>query len=836
MTLKHDSGMRARRWLFVAAALVIPAVIVAADATMRPAGTAQAGDPTRTIWIRKDVVNIINDETVFDFTGDVNKGSGTMHEWDIYMVWDWADTGPHVVEELAEPGYTSLGWKIITGTDCGSPPDGDSPNQYGMDATAEILAGNGNVTVCFYNWKGFRGPDLRAEKYSGMTGPKKNNNFYGYLPLSFAWTIGVWNEGFSTAVFANGSVVLRDDLPPGPTYAFVDVVRVGDWTVNGQDEFQDLACALSNGAVICDVAPGASGNNLQIPPGARFEVNISVTPHTAGTLLNPAASGSCAVDPANVVRESEPHGDNDLACWAVAYLFDFIRDLEIKKAIVGAPGDNTSFEVRVDGNQQAILISQGGASQTTVDWREHTVTESALDGYTGLGWKVFAGSDEISCDSTADPYASGSGTTATIPVRDPSVEYLYPITLCFYNRKDETAVEGRGTLVIEKVEDLNGNGIRDAGENLIDWEVEVIGPEPEYQPGKTVNLPGGRLVLGGIEPGAYTIHEATGIASYKAIGAATLVVEVPDAGDVVARFFNQPLGGLLIKKVNDGGASSTQFKADIEGGNQDITFSGESASEIQPLATGTYTVTEDGAYGYDYLGWTLLAGDATCPATPASSSAEASVGISGAEVKTLCFYNRKQVTIRVHKIERLSGGQERDGKGWDFELNGCGVHQTGTTDSGGNVTWTGLPPALGCSYTISENGRDGWEFENPASGQVTVTPGPGADTWVTFVNTILLACRGEECAVTLPQPATPTPTRTVEPTPTTPVVTETVAGARTPVPPGETAQVKATPAAPSAGSGSAAPGGGGDFTLALAGFLIVAGGAALFATEARKRR
>ncbi|MBE7518906.1 MAG: hypothetical protein HS107_06630 [Thermoflexaceae bacterium] len=841
MTFARNSRSRMRLRVVVVAALIVLAVLVVGGATMRPAGTARAEEPTRTVWILKEVINIWKDETWFDFTADNGAGHGSVPETSTGLVWNSVSPDAHVVEELVESGYTSLGWKIITGTVCGLPPVGDSPNQYGTDATAEIPPGNGDVTVCFFNSKDGviveTGPDLAAEKYSGIVGGKKGYTGYGFVPLTFDWTIGVWNMGDAPAVFAGSDLIFRDDLPPGPTYGTNLVVTgLGDWSVNGHDEFEDLACSLSGGSIRCQVAPTAVDGDVRIPPGARFEIKFTVTPHAAGTLQNPPAGGDCAVDPDDQVYEPAP--DNVNTCGAVMYLFDFIRDLRIKKSVVGAQDDSTSFDVRIDDNEPAILFSQGVPAQTTVDWREHTVTESALTGYTSLGWKLFAGSEEISCDSTAEPHASGSGATARIPVRDPEVEYYYPITLCFYNKKDEVAVAGRGTLIIEKVEDLNGNGIRDPGENLVDWEVEVIGPEPEFQSGKMVSLPGGNLGLDGIEPGAYTIHEATGIAGYKPIGSITIVVEVPDGGEAVARFFNQPLGGLLIKKVNDGGASSTQFKADIEGGNQDLTFSEQTASEIQALANGAYTVTEDAASGYDYLGWTVLAGDAACPATPANSSAEASVGLSGTETKTLCFYNRKQVTIRVHKIERFLGGQERDGEGWGFELNGCGVHQTGTTDGSGDVAWTGLPPALGCSYTISENGRDGWEFENPGNGRVTVTPGPGADTSVTFVNRGLLACRGEECAVTLPQPATPAPTRTVEPTPTPtkPVATETVAGARTPGSPGGTMQAQATPAAPSAGSGSAAPGGGGNFTLALAGFLIVAGGAALFATEARKRR
>ncbi|WP_192498172.1 MSCRAMM family protein [Tepidiforma bonchosmolovskayae] len=93
---------------------------------------------------------------------------------------------------------------------------------------------------------------------------------------------------------------------------------------------------------------------------------------------------------------------------------------------------------------------------------------------------------------------------------------------------------------------------------------------------------------------------------------------------------------------------------------------------------------------------------------------------------------RCPVTIRVHKTLNVVGFTS-DGPGWQFTLEGCGVGPlTGTTGADGVVEFPDLPPAVGCSYTITETLQPGW---TPQFVTQTVQPQQGGETvTVDFLN------------------------------------------------------------------------------------------------------
>ncbi|MEJ5222663.1 MAG: hypothetical protein WHT63_11740, partial [Tepidiforma sp.] len=66
------------------------------------------------------------------------------------------------------------------------------------------------------------------------------------------------------------------------------------------------------------------------------------------------------------------------------------------------------------------------------------------------------------------------------------------------------------------------------------------------------------------------------------------------------------------------------------------------------------------------------------------------------------------VTVRVVKTLNVIGFTS-PGAGWQFTLSGCDVGPLfGTTDANGVVEFPGLPPAIGCSYTVTEVVQPGW--------------------------------------------------------------------------------------------------------------------------------
>lgn len=198
------------------------------------------------------------------------------------------------------------------------------------------------------------------------------------------------------------------------------------------------------------------------------------------------------------------------------------------------------------------------------------------------------------------------------------------------------AVAGRGTLVVEKVEDMNGNGVRDSGEHLIEWLVEVSGPEPGFESGKLVTLANGQWALGGVIAGFYTVREAIGVAGYRAIGPPTVVVEVPNGGQAVARFHNQPQATVKAAKTEiflAGSAPGQGWKMTITGcGFADTKITGPDGSITWTgLALCDYTVTEDPA-----------SKDGFFPAAPTSVSVKA---VEAGATYAVAFSNYRETNI-----------------------------------------------------------------------------------------------------------------------------------------------------------------------------------------------
>jgi len=99
-------------------------------------------------------------------------------------------------------------------------------------------------------------------------------------------------------------------------------------------------------------------------------------------------------------------------------------------------------------------------------------------------------------------------------------------------------------------------------------------------------------------------------------------------------------GKLVIQKVNYGGPPGDIFTADILNIEQDIPFSAEASADITGLDVGTYTVSEDFAFGYANRGYTV-SGSNTCSGTPDINDPSENVAITADTTTFLCFYNEK---------------------------------------------------------------------------------------------------------------------------------------------------------------------------------------------------
>ncbi|MCL4866501.1 MAG: hypothetical protein KJZ47_11450, partial [Gemmatimonadales bacterium] len=164
----------------------------------------------------------------------------------------------------------------------------------------------------------------------------------------------------------------------------------------------------------------------------------------------------------------------------------------------------------------------------------------------------------------------------------------------------------------------------------------------------------------------------------------------------------------------------------------------------------------------------------------------------------------------------------------------------------GKATFTDLPPAVGCSYTVTETVIGGWSAINPV--QVTAPATAGQTAVLNFTNIKIEVCTNCFTIVTpTPTPEKPTPTAT--PTdPSDPTATPTEEPTKEPTKePGEeptedTAGEKTpgpgqTPIAPSTGTGLLGSGPGGvNMLFALVGLLAISLGTTFLALGRKSSR
>lgn len=128
-------------------------------------------------------------------------------------------------------------------------------------------------------------PDLAATKTNDTAGAVILGN-------TFHWTLLVSNDANAgSASFANGATLLTDNLPTGAAYTVGSITYSAGVTGT-------INCALASDTLTC-----SAGSVVTIPYGDSFSVPVTVTPGSAGSLVNPASAGICRVDPGTAVPE-----------------------------------------------------------------------------------------------------------------------------------------------------------------------------------------------------------------------------------------------------------------------------------------------------------------------------------------------------------------------------------------------------------------------------------------------------------------------------------------------------------------------------------------------------
>jgi hypothetical protein len=293
---------------------------------------------------------------------------------------------------------------------------------------------------------------------------------------------------------------------------------------------------------------------------------------------------------------------------------------------------------------------------------------------------------------------------------------------------------GVAELCVVKFEDLNGDGVRDAGEpGLAGWSF-VVSPAPLGLGTNVVTtLKDGGICFAVSAPGTYTIAEL-GQPGWTPTTLSTQVVTVVPGQPVQVIFGNQRTGLVEICGMKfwdadgDGrlgtgepGLANWVIEVLDASGNvvgQAVTdTNGQYCIAVPP---GTYTVSEQ-----QQSGWV-----ATTPASVTVTVPPAALNVN--------FGNRRAVgEVCVLKFHDLNQNGVQDAgepglAGWSFVVSppplGLGTNVV-TTLSGGGVCFGVSAPG---TYTITELGQPGWTPTTPTTQTVTVQPGQAVS--LTFGN------------------------------------------------------------------------------------------------------
>lgn len=244
-------------------------------------------------------------------------------------------------------------------------------------------------------------PDLTAVKINNRNG----NTVFGQ---SWTWLITVTNPGRAAASFADGELLLLDNLPElDLTYGAPMLLNVTN--VTGADQ---LSCTLDNNDLRCT----ASGGPVTIgATTGAFAVQFAAVARTAGLYANPRPGGACQVDPANLVEEGD-EGNNTCADSVTVAA----PDLTITKTHAG------DFTLGQPSAQYTITVQNVGSSATSgsVTVADELPTGLTAIAFTGSGWTCTL--MPLHC-TRSDPLAPGAAYPAlvlTVAVTDNAPEAL----------------------------------------------------------------------------------------------------------------------------------------------------------------------------------------------------------------------------------------------------------------------------------------------------------------------------------------------------------------------------------------------------------------------------
>lgn len=340
------------------------------------------------------------------------------------------------------------------------------------------------------------------------------------------------------ATDTTASAAFTNTLVKGALHVSNDV----DW--NGFDPDPAVLAGFqycSAGAELshCFTDPDNSGETLYVLPGTYV---VTLTPPDADWFVQAGDTpGTTAVVNVRLGRTVEAafRSTRGPATTVIA-----------KKVVTNVQADTNAFAVtlqRADVPSGAAIgtIAESPALDATFSHLPpgtYLLGEQPAAGYRTLGWS-FAETDG---ECPAEPATGGNTANVTASGGETTV-------VCFYS----AAI---GNLVIQAVEDRDGDGFHDPEDLLVEWSVTVTGPD--FPDGATHSLTDGSLVLEEIAAGEYLVapdsrsgyrHVGARLDDGMLIAGSTLTATVPHLGTTAVTLYLQPVFTIRVEVADSVG-------------------------------------------------------------------------------------------------------------------------------------------------------------------------------------------------------------------------------------------------------------------------------------------
>lgn len=332
-----------------------------------------------------------------------------------------------------------------------------------------------------------------------------------------------------------------------------------------------------------------------------------------------------------------------------------------------------------------------------------TVTPNLSWNFTSSGGKY---------PSRLSAYVSGTAVDIT-----DSTEYFVNLS----NPTLNASISGR------KFNDLNGNGILDAGEpGLANWRIRLS--QGGVPVDSTLTDANGDYALLNLSPGTYTVTEQVQTGWILTSTPSSYTITVTNGsfspnnsfgnfqlGSTRGQIFND-VNGNGVKDAGEAGLSGWRVRLSKSGVQVDSTLTDGSGNyTFSSMTSGTYIVS-----GQVQSGWTQT--------LPPSSGTYTVTITSGTNSTGNDFGNFQFGSISGMKFVDLNGNGIKDNgegglQGWQIKLSGSASGNT-TTDANGNYVFSNL---LVGTYTVTEVSQNGWTQSFPSSGSYSIVVSSGTN-------------------------------------------------------------------------------------------------------------